>query len=291
MTPKSAKYMHVRARRTARKKRDRFFIGGEDLSQSTRAREISLSSLAQNLGLKIERLEETVDAKGAFHSMKITHFAMAEVDLGSVTCTLKFMLVDSLKWEHDQVLMGYSTLESLNVVIDLIDEVMMVNGTMLVRMFPSITSAEKYIEKIRRKSVFLATKGVTLTNSIKVEPFTTETVEIFLSLSETEKVTLPNSNVFFKTAETNSGLKFVEYLIPKDYPWLTEPLRISVHNSSPSVRYIEAWETVGKLKPLADDDTLELLTNLKSKSQSIENASSEKSSIDEAHEDGEGTRW
>ena len=44
MSPKSAKYMHVRARRTARKKRNQFFIGGEILPQSTQVWKISLST-------------------------------------------------------------------------------------------------------------------------------------------------------------------------------------------------------------------------------------------------------
>ena len=47
MTPKSAKYMHVRARRTARKKRNQFFIGGEILPQSAQAWEISPSTVCE----------------------------------------------------------------------------------------------------------------------------------------------------------------------------------------------------------------------------------------------------
>ena len=64
--------MHVRARRTARKKRNQFFIGGEILPQSTQAWEISLSTVAIH-GFSAENHNEISQARACIFESENAH--------------------------------------------------------------------------------------------------------------------------------------------------------------------------------------------------------------------------
>ena len=89
-------------------------------------------------------------------------------------------------------------------------------------------------------------------NVIPVDPISTKRFNV--TLKESDKDIVSDSIVFFKGTETKHGLIFMDSLFQKDYPWSSEPLRVTVLNPNPWVEYIETGEKIGTLKALWDEE-------------------------------------
>ena len=216
---------------------------------------------AHELGLPVERLETTVNARSATGGLQITHQTLAEADLGSVRCTIRFLLVDSPRFRKSMILVGSSTLKTLNMDVDFKNQIVKINGILQIPMFDCGSSARDYIWKIKQSYASFKSTNIRMRTRIRVPPMDTRRVEIYLD--NMDKASLSNTMVFFKAnPKTRNGLQFIDALIQKDYPWMEEPLKVSIHNPHPTARCVEYGEKVGSLKPLVNRELLERLPGL-----------------------------
>ena len=215
---------------------------------------------ARSLKLEITELEEAVSARSATGPMKLTHFCEVPVDLGTIKCKMKFLLIDNGRWKDDLVLIGSNTLKALNMEIYFKEHLVKIHGILPVPMHNSSCSASEYIQKIKSSYLSLSAIRIRFKGEMTIRPFETRRIDVFLN--DMDVVTLSNTIVFFKGVQTRNNLIFNDLLIEKDYPWKTEPLKVTVSNPDPVPHDIRYGDKIGTLKPLINRHLLQQLPGL-----------------------------
>ena len=215
---------------------------------------------ARSLRMDIIKLDEPVDARSATGSMKLTHFSEVSVDLGTIKCKMKFLLIDSDRWKDDLVLIGSNTLKALNMEIYFKEHVVKIHGILPVPMHNSNCSAKDYIQRIKSSYLSLSAIRIRFKGEMTIKPYETRRIDVFLN--DMDVVTLSNTVVFFKGVQTRNNLIFNDLLVEKDYPWQTEPLKVTVSNPDPVPHDIRYGDKIGTLKPLINRHLLQQLPGL-----------------------------
>ena len=219
-------------------------------------------SKAKELNLKLQKLEEPINARSATGTLWIRNEAYVTVDFGSLKCKVKLLVAEDPPWRSSLMIMGSSTIVALKAEINLNGNEVLINGIFPIPTFDNNTSMHEYMKKIKRSYVSLTAIKVRVRREISIEPYESTRIDIRLKLSDMEVESLTNTIVYFQGKTTKENCQFADSMVTQNYPWGKEPLKVTVHNYSDSRKTIHEGEAVGCIKPLMNKEMIEELPML-----------------------------
>ena len=209
------------------------------------------SDLASEIGLQVYT-GQTRTARTASGMLDIQYEARGKVDLGIVSINMTIAVTCSPKWPRNLFLMGTDTLESLETVIDLKNEILYLHKKYPVKMFTNQISKRKYMEEMKAKYISFQSINIHAHRNTTIRPFSSKTMKI--TVNKWESIAMQGTHIYFSARDIQEHVEVHDLWYDANYDWSKNKFKVTLTNHSDKPRHIWSRDFLGTLKTIIPEN-------------------------------------